>query len=83
MKRRFYMREIVTNEPIYLVEGEVGHRPVTPGILCDIDTKLSALNAFYNNTPKDLEIAIVCSMYGWDIPVANELSKEVRLYDDL
>lgn len=83
MKRRFYMREIVTNEPIYLVEGEVGHRPVTVEGNNDIDASLSKYNAFYNNTPKDLEIAIVCSMYGWDIPVANELSKEVCSYDDL
>jgi len=76
-KRRFYMREPVTKEPIYLVEGELGYRPVKPVILCDIDTKLNTLNAFYNNTPKDLTIALSCSMFGWDIPFANELSKEV------
>ena len=84
-KRRFYMREPVTKEPIYLVEGELGYRPVPtiwPNVnsrncLCDIDTKLNTLNAFYNNTPKDLTIALSCSMFGWDIPFANELSKEV------
>ena len=85
MKRQFYTRHPDTNKPIRVVQGESGYRPVTPVEgNNDIEKSLLKLNAFFNNTSKDLEIAISCSMFGWDIPYANELSKrEVCSYDDL
>ena len=76
MERKFFTSEPVTKEPIYLVEGEIGHNPLDliEGIH-NFDASLNALNAFFGNTPRDLEIALACSMFGWDIPFANELSE--------
>ena len=76
MKRQFYTRHPDTNEPIRLVQGQSGYEPVTPVEgNNDIEKSLLSLNAFFDNTSKDLEIALACSMFGWDIPFANELSE--------
>ena len=75
MKRKFYTRHPETNEPIQISEGELGYCPASPVEgNNDIDTSLSKLNAFFGNTSGDLEIAIACSMFGWDIPMASDLS---------
>tara|TARA_R100001163_G_scaffold60280_1_gene49461 strand:- start:137 stop:334 length:198 start_codon:yes stop_codon:yes gene_type:complete len=63
-----------------LVQGESGYRPVTPVEgNNDIDASLNKLNVFFGNTSNDLEIAIACSMFGWDIPAAAELSERGEL----
>ena len=77
MNRQFYTRHPETGAPIALTQGESGFYPVviggdnSPSIT---DEKLAATNAIFNNTAKDIEIALACSMFGWDIPMAGELS---------
>ena len=76
MKRKFFTREPVTKDPIYLVEGEIGHHPL--GLIEGIhnfDANLDYLNDYFGNTANDLEIAMTCSMFGWDISAADELSE--------
>ena len=79
MKRQFFTRHPETNEPIQISQGESGYRDVT--LLAhkqNADKAMDMLNAFYKNTPRDIEIALACSMFGWDIPLAGQLSKKVR-----
>ena len=80
MKRQFFTRHPETNKPIQISQGESGYRHVTPSDSLthkqDADTAMDMLNAFYNNTPRVLEIAVACSMFGWDIPLAGQLSKK-------
>ncbi len=71
MKRQFYTRHPDTNEPIQISQNESGYRIVTPvAHNQDTDTAIDMLNAFYNNTPRDIEIALACSMFGWNTPIA-------------
>lgn len=77
MFRQFYTRHPETNEPIALTQGESGYYPVVVGgdnREAATDEKLAATNAIFNNTAKDIEIALACSMFGWDIPIASDLS---------
>ena len=75
--RLFFARHPTTKEPISMREGQSGYSPVVVGgdnSTAATDEKLAATNALFNNTDKDIEIAIACSMYGWDIPMADDLS---------
>ena len=36
---------------------------------------MDMLNAFYKNTPRDIEIALACSMFGWDTPIAKHFDQ--------
>ena len=82
MNRQFFTRHPETGEPILLIQGESGYYPISisgiPAPRCgenaDADTKLAALNGLFKNTAEDLEIAIACSMFGWHIPLAENLS---------
>jgi len=77
MTRQFFTRHPETNQPISMIEGKLGYFPVTVGgdnRTAATDEKLAATNALFNNTDKDIEIAIGCSMFGWDIPMADDLS---------
>jgi len=75
--RLFFARHPETKEPISMREGEAGYSPVIVGgdnSTAATDEKLAATNALFNNTEKDIEIALACSMFGWDIPMASDLS---------
>ena len=71
MRRQFYARHPETNKPISMIEGELGY-VVLPNI--QPDKTIETGNALYGNTIEDVQIAIGCSMFGWDIPMADKLS---------
>ena len=77
LTRKFYTEDPDTGEPIALVQGEIGYSPITldPDYSPQtIKEKLLESNKVYGNTERDVEIAFECSMFGWDIPVAKNLT---------
>ena len=77
IQRRFFLRRPMTGEPICIIQGESGFYPATIGGDNSpeaTDAKLAAANAIFNNTEADIEAALTCSMFGWDIPAANNIS---------
>lgn len=77
LKRKFFGRNPGSNEPIRVIQGEMGFYPLqfagddSPE---SVDEKLDRLNWIFGNTPEDVQIAIGCSMFGWDTPLAEDLS---------
>ncbi len=67
--REFIANHPLTNDTILVRKGETGYYKFP----CSKDAQ-DRLNAVNNNTDTDLEIAVQCSMFGWDIPKAQELS---------
>ena len=86
--RLFFTRHPTTDDPISIKEGELGYYQIfnngksvwncTHRWCMSIDEQLAANNALFNNTEKDIEIAIACSMFGWDIPMASDFSQQSR-----
>jgi hypothetical protein len=74
MTRPFFTRHPDTNQPILLIKGVLGFE-----ILAGWDDgTIKAANALNNNTPEDIKIALACSMFGWDIPKASDLSPKPK-----
>tara|TARA_R110002074_G_scaffold379433_3_gene557682 strand:+ start:369 stop:782 length:414 start_codon:yes stop_codon:yes gene_type:complete len=77
IKRKFYTEDFYTGKPIVLVQGEIGYSPITldPDYSSQtIKDKLLKSNKVYGNTERDVEIALQCSMFGWDILAAKNLT---------
>ena len=77
IKRTFYTEAPSTGEPIALVQDERGYFPITldPDYSSQtIKDKLLKSNKVYGNTERDVAIALECSMFGWDIPLAKNLT---------
>lgn len=75
IRRQFFGRDPVTNKPVAVIQGKLGFYPL-PGIGAPeaVDARLADANAIFGNTPRDFEIAVGCSMFGWDTPLAADLS---------
>ena len=77
IRRQFFVRDPVTNKPVAVIQGKLGFYPVP---ICGddspeaVDARLAGANAIFENTPKDVQIAVGCSMFGWDTPLAADLS---------
>ena len=59
----------MTGETIMIRQGESGYIPAPY-----VGEAKDKMNAAHGNNERDLEIAVNCSMFGWDIPMAAELS---------
>jgi hypothetical protein len=71
MNRQFYTRHPETSAPIYIVYDVEGYVPMP----CPMDDDtIASLNDLAGNTDADVEIALACSMFGWHIPMAEDLS---------
>ncbi len=67
--RQFFTVHPDSGKGIKIVQGQSGYHEF------DIAPKTrDSLNAAACNNERDLEIAIACSMFGWSIPMASELS---------
>ena len=68
--RKYYGKHPETDNPIVITHGESGYQPIAAD-----DAFIQHMNEIVNhNTPKDFQIAVGCSMYGWDTPLAESLS---------
>ena len=79
MTRQFYTRHPETNKPI-AIEYDIEGYTQMPYPLDD-DT-IASLNGLAGNTDADVEIALTCSMFGWDIPMAGDLSTWIDCEDN-
>ena len=57
------------NKMVMIRQGEKGYIPAPYS-----EEAQSKMNEAHGNSEADLEIAVSCSMFGWDIPKVQELS---------
>mgnify|MGYP003114476965 len=76
MIRQFYTRHPGTRKPISIAYDIEGYSSIPYSM--DDDT-IASLNGLAGNTDADVKIALACSMLGWDIPMAGELSTWTEL----
>lgn len=74
MNRMFFTRHPETKDPIVIIKGRLGYGD----LIGWSDDGIKAANAMNNNTPEDIEIALACSMFGWDVPKASDLSSKPK-----
>ena len=67
--REFVCEHPETGEYILIRKGVQGYIPFP----CT-DRRAELVNKANGNNIDDLDIAVACSMFGWDIPAADELS---------
>lgn len=77
LPRNFFSRHVTTNEPIKMIQGKEGYfkLEMLPNISEEeINKEIADLNTMYGNTESDVDMATICSMYGWTAERVSKIS---------
>ena len=60
---------------IAIIEGEQGYNKVSHVSHVTPAQVVQRMNEFNHNSAEDVEVAVTCSMFGWDIPAADHFKQ--------